>query len=586
MIIPNDPNIKSLDLSGLIGRWYATGSLLSSIPDVDICPGSSTDVNSDEIDDEETRVITGKGHTATDDETEPMVNDSEDDEDPQDADGGMEDEESVVVYGFPSESSKLAQTLKDSGSCIFSTGNASFQPNSLHGEDCKCKVFPWGSVDEIKEYIKIYNVAKALWYQDPESQKYNDTINPWKPHERTIQNQIMDSTTTKDLYEPVMPKGLFPCNKLMKDYSRPTMERLWNNCFPPFLNEETKELPEFVNHSCVPGVRELSKLIKKEDGMGEFDLQELCSSSSNNGGESGVGISLHKPKGEKIDDLNEWWEKIRMDQFDFRKYKTQILDPMIELHEEKHAMKMEELDKKLFKKFHMEHKAIFDSINPGQHLKILTEVKKWYLFNISQEVNIKINGSSGEICQAKFLWVDIMPIIKNFVVPHTLMSYEKNKSITLAAFPIKKLERSCIQSEDDSSKMTVRCTIEFFRRTYECHSPSNQLEYVYQQDIEQPIKTKSNKKTIKITKSAEEKIAEKEKREQEKLMKEFNRAEKQKERLELQMEIAQERWIKAQQELFKSQIKRKIQDVEDSCNDDDDDNEDSEPTEKKQKKKD
>ena len=240
LIIPNNPNIKSLDLSGLIGRWYATGSLLSSIPDVDICGGSSTDVNSDEIDDEETCVITGKGHTATDDEAEPMVNDSEDDEDGQDADGVMEDEEPVVVYGFPSESSKLAQTLKDSGSCIFSTGNASFQPNSLHGEDCKCKVFPWESIDEIKEYIKIYNIGKAQWYEDPESQKYNDIINPWKPHERTIQNQIMDSTTTKDIYEPVMPKGLFPCNKLMKDYSRPTMERLWNNCFPPFLNEETK----------------------------------------------------------------------------------------------------------------------------------------------------------------------------------------------------------------------------------------------------------------------------------------------------------------------------------------------------------
>ena len=417
LIIPNDPNIKSLDLSGLIGRWYATGSLLSSIPDVDICPESSTDVNSDEIDDEENAA-------------EPIANDSEDDEDTvQDADGPMEDvedEESVVVYGFPSESSKLAQTLKDSGSCIFSTGNSSFQPNSLHGEHCKCKVFPWRSVDEIKEYIKIYNVAKALWYADPESQSYNDAINPWKPHERTIQNQIMDSTTTKDLYEPVMPKGLFPCGGLMKDYSRPTMERLWNNSFPPFLSEETKELPEFVNHSCVPGVRELSKFIKQEPGIGEFDLQELCCSSSNNGGESGAGISLDKPKKEEVkDDLDQWWEKIKMNQFDFRLYKTQILDPMMELHEENHAMRMEELDKKLFKKFHMEHKAIFESINPGQHLKILTEMKKWYLFNISKEVNIKINGSSGELREAKFLWVDIMPIIKNFVVPHTLMSYEK-----------------------------------------------------------------------------------------------------------------------------------------------------------------
>ena len=260
---------------------------------------------------------------------------------------------------------------------------------------------------------------------------------------------------------------------------------------------------------------------------------------------------------------------------------------MIELHEENHAMRMEELDKKLFKKFHMEHKAIFESINPGQHLKILTEMKKWYLFNISKEVNIKINGSSGELREAKFLWVDIMPIIKNFVVPHTLMSYEKNKSITLVAFPIKKLQRSCMQSEDDSSKITVRCTIEFFRRTASS-TPSNQLEYVYQQDIEQPIKSKSNKKPIKITKSPEEKIAEKEKREQEKLMKEFNKAEKQKERLEHQMEIAQERWVKAQQELFKSQIKRKIQDVEDSSNDDDDDDDDenSQPPEKKQKKKD
>ena len=560
----------------MIGRWYATGSLLSSIPDVDICPESSSNVNGDEIDDDEM----SKDPEDDDEDTTTVEDPGNDVED---------DEEAVVVYGFPSESSKLAQMLKDSGSCIFSTGNCSFQPNSLHGDDCKCKVFPWGSMDEIKEYIKIYNVGKALWYADPKSEKYNDAINPWKPHERTIENQIMDSTTKKELYDPIMPKGLLPCNKLMNDYSRPTMERLWNNSFPPFLSEETKELPEFVNHSCVPGVRELSKFIKQEPGTGELDVQELYSLSSNNGGESGAGISLEKPNEEEIkDDLDEWWQKIKMNHFDFHLYKTQILDPMIQLHEEKHLMRMEELDKKLFKKFHTEHKAIFESINPGQHLKILTEMKKWYLFNISKQVNIKVNGSSAEIREAKFLWIDIMPIIKNFVVPHTLMSYEKNKSITLVAFPIKKLQRSCMQSEDDCSKMTVRCTIEFFRTTSgECYIPSNQLEYVYQQDIEQPIKSKSNKKTIKITKSPEEKIAEKEKREQQKLMKEFNKAEKQKERLEHQMEIAQERWIKAQQELFKSQIKRKIQDVEDSSNDpDDDDDENSQPPEKKQKKKD
>ena len=563
LIIPNDPKIKSLDLSGLIDRWYSSGALLSMLPDVDVsAPKVTSDrtiVDDDDDDDNPPSPPVAMDEIAMEEDT--LVNndcetDTDTDADEEDEDN---DEQDTFMYSFPCESSKLAQTLKDSGSYIFSTGNASFQRNSLHGADCKCKVFPCETIEEVKEYIKIYNIAKSLWYNN-NSYESKITYNEWLDHDRRIDNPIVDSTSLLDSYQPIVPRGLFPCDKLSRDYSTPSLERLWNNCLPPFSNDETKEIPEFVTHSCIPGERQLSKSIKHPGTGGEVELQELC--SSNNGGES-IGRSSDKTEKEIKEELNEWWNKVYADNCDLEKHRLDVLQPMIELHQRKHESKIEELDKRLFKKFQMDHKPTFDTINPGQHLQVLMQMKKWYMFKMSKEVKIQIAGIASELKKAKFLWVDVMPIIKNFAYPHTLMSYEKNSAITLVAFPIKNFQRTITQSEDNPSKMTVRCILEFFKRA--APIPSSQLEYAYQQDIKQPIKDKS-KRSIKVVKakSPEEKIAEKERKQQEKLMNELTKAEKQKNKSERQMEAAEERWFKAQEELLKSQIKRKNEEVDSS----------------------